>query len=112
MEWYEASEEQIEADVNLQLARQMAYYKTFLATPEGLAVLCDLENEACQNSAEDIEDTPQNMAKYLTLSQFYASIKRKCGVDNSMAILRAWQAIAQKYEPAIPEVPEKTDLLA
>lgn len=111
MEWYEASEEEIEADVNLQLARQIAYYKVFLATPEGLAVLLDIEKETCQNDAEDIEDTPQNMAKFLTLSQLFASIKRKCGVDNPLAILRSWQAIAQKHEPAIPEEPEKTDLL-
>lgn len=113
MEWYEASEDEIQRKPELLAARHAAYYKTFLTSPEGLAVLHDLHKEACIFNVEELEDSPEQGVKFLALSDFIAAIKRKCGVDDEMEVLRAWVPIAKGHEPPVQEKPseQQRDLL-
>lgn len=96
MNWYEATEKDINASPEMSEARCCAYYNTFLANDEGQAVLYDLMATAWQ--FEDIPKTADNAIIFVALREFIEKIKTKCGVTDPMEVIRAWAEIAAKHE--------------
>lgn len=96
MNWYEATEEQIQSSPDLNETRYVAYYNTFMATEEGQTVLYDMMATAWQ--FEEIPKTSDNAIIFIALHEFIQKIKTKCGVVDQMEVIRAEAKIAAGHE--------------
>lgn len=112
MAWWELTEEQIANNPIEAQLRYCAYFNTFMASDEGRAVLYDLMRESGMLAIENLQKNPDNAMKYAVLSEFIAKIKRKCGIESMMDVIKAEAQISAAYIPLEPQSTEqKQDLL-
>lgn len=105
MSWLD-QRQQVDGDTDLINERQKDYYDVFLATEAGRRVLLDLMWESGLIEVECGALNDFNARRHLILSDFMATIKRKCGINKPMAVIEAEAAIAELFVAIRPE-PEK-----
>jgi hypothetical protein len=77
-EWWELSQEELDANEEAQLAKQSAYFNTFYASDEGRAVLYDI---LCYCNAQR-----RSAEALLALTSLYHHIRASSGIDDKEAI--------------------------
>lgn len=74
---------------------QLAHYNTFLDNVQGRAVLCDMMKAA---GMFDIVE-PGRAEEYRVGSNMIKAILSKCGVDDPMAMIASYAALAKGWRP-------------
>jgi hypothetical protein len=100
MTWYEADDIEHNPEALRQRARD--YHDALLATPGRRAVFMDIMRAEIRNS----DDALYQLALY----DFVSEIKRKCGINDPLAVLEREAEVSARFEPDVAPR-EKEDLL-
>jgi len=95
-EWHEMSAAECEADPEALQQRAADYFNSFLASEGGRRVLFDIEREGF---FFDLDVRAEDALAHLMLTSFVRLIRRKCGITDQMAVIRAESDVARGFRP-------------
>lgn len=103
--WYETPDE--ERTPEQKRLAQRAYYRTLLESDDGRQVLFDMMRRVDASNAVVAKDSEFAMAQ-LWLAGFLDKTIKLCGVTDWMALIKAQERIAKRYEAKQekPDLPE------
>lgn len=106
MIWHELTADEIKGDADALRQRAQAYHDALLATPGRREVLADM----IKSVELTVRDKNVDVMYQIALVKFIAEIKRKCGINDPLAVLAREAEVSARYESGIePKV--KRDLL-
>ena len=111
MNWWEASQEEVEVSPDLVMARHADYYAVFMADARGRAVLFDMMRWARMFDVEGIPRDDAINRDFTMMASFFAMVRRKCGLTDPLAELGALVDLATQFETGEPEQQEQANSL-
>lgn len=107
--WWQMTDDDVEAEPQTQLDRQRAHRQTFMVALHGKHVFANMRRMAFTYSVPGASVSEEAVGR-MALVDFMDRIRELCGVEDELAVIDAEAQASQFYEAPEEEKPEP-DLL-